>query len=211
MDARNWFRFFQWLEALPPCKTVIGSYDVGVEPEALPTSFQATLTTAFNFGFVVRFDWLSDSLNTLLTHSNAVRVSERDNQRNEILRAATRKRQIEAKKKRVLFKSKWDKWEKETELSRLERQSIKLADAHAEQEHAKRLIREKHIELIESLNKLPNSDRVKACAAGIYRLSSSGELIWHQLQKIGIQNCAGWSLDDILEIGYLLPNARTIK
>ena len=39
---------------------------------------------ATTFGFVIRFDWLSDSLCTLRTLSQTVRDSERDSKRNEI-------------------------------------------------------------------------------------------------------------------------------
>jgi hypothetical protein len=208
MDAHDWFRFFDWFSRLPNCQQGLKNELERMSLAVVPEIFATTLEQACEHGFVERFDWLSTEIAALLDDNRVVQASRRDAQRNEILRIATAKRQAETKKKGVLFSSRRTKWEKDTEMSRLERQSIELKDKYAQQTESKRRLVARHNQMLESLNKLSNLDSIKLCLLGVYRSTPSGDRIQAMLGRVGDAQCHGWQLSDILEMGHLLPAMR---
>ena len=209
MDAHDWLSFFRWLDSLPKCHQALREDLTYQSIISVPDACLPTLEKACTHRFIQRFDWLSNEVQGLLDDMQTIQSSQRNAQRNEILRVATAKRQAENKKKGVLFSSRRAKWEKDTEMSRLEKQSIALKDEHAQHVEAQALLVTRRIEMLESLNKLPNIDEIKLCSSGIYRLKQSGKKVWKKLLHIGEASCHGWALEDILEIGHLLPPTRS--
>ena len=208
MNAHDWYCFFDWLSRLPSCQHGLNDELEGMSLSLVPEVFVPALEQACEHGFVERFDWLSTEIAVLLEDNRMIQASHRDAQRNEILRAATAKRQTETKNKGILFSSRRSKWERDTEMSRLERQSIALKDEHAQQTDSKKRLVTKRTEILESLNKLPNINQIKLCSLGVYRSTSSGDRLRRVLVRVGEAQCHGWNLSDILEMGHLLPVMR---
>ena len=208
MDAHDWFCFFDWLSRLPSCQQALREEFERISLTAVPDVFESTLEQACEHGFVERFDWLSTEIAAVLADNRTIQATHRDAQRDEILRAATAKRQAETKKKGILFSSRRAKWERDTEISRLERQSIALKDRHTQQTESKKQLVIRRTQLLESLNKLPHLDSIKLCLLGVYRSTHSGDRIQSILARVGKAQCHGWQLSDILEMGHLLPAMR---
>jgi hypothetical protein len=169
----------------------------------------AHLNQACQHRFVERFDWLSNECLELMSDMRKHQAAQRTIKRNEILQAATAKRQAENERKGVLFSSRRAKWEKDTESSRLQKQSNALKDEHAQHSVTREMISKRRTEMLESLNKLPNLKDIRLCSSGIYRRKKSGAHIWDRLGNLGETQCHGWDLSDILQVGHLLPPMRS--
>ncbi len=115
MSAHEWFRFFQWFDGLPRCQYALKEDLEKIAPSAVPESLVEPLNRACYHRFVERFDWLSTECLELMSDMKNHQASQRQIERNEILQAATAKRQVENQRKGVLFSSRRAKWEKDTE------------------------------------------------------------------------------------------------
>ena len=206
MYAHDWFLFFEWFDELPTAHVVFADSANQPELEVVTKSMTLHLNKGKDLKLVERFDWLSEEMLQMVNNAKARSEEARDAERDNILRAATARRLADSEKHGPLFRSRRAKWEHETELSRLARQTEELEHAHSERLMRNEHARQQRQEFFQTMEKLPYGNQIRVCSAGTFRLTPSGELIWNKLKQVGRAQAQGWTLSEILTMGHLLAH-----
>ena len=204
MNADAWFLFCEWFDSLEDPRLCFASNVKHPQLTVVDTNMELYFTEALRLKIVERFDWLSREMLQIVKTYQEFAEEARQEERNSILRAANARRLADSEKHGPLFRTRRAKWEHDTELSRLERQTETLEYERSErimrQEQAKR----KRQELFETLEKLPYAQQIRVCSNGAFRYTGFGEIIWQKLKRVGLERTQGWQLQEILTIGQLL-------